>query len=97
MERAVINDQGILALPPLLDLRCHDLDTTKDTDRALESLARLPRLEELGLESTEVTDAGLDALHAVRSLRFVSVAYTAVSPEGAASLSKAIPGVKVST
>jgi hypothetical protein len=96
LEGSSVDDQGILSLPLLRELRCLDLDSTQVTDRSLVSLTRLPKLEELWLEGTKVTDAGLDTLRAAKALRFVSVAYTAVSPDGAAGLANAIPGIEVS-
>jgi hypothetical protein len=96
LEQSSIGDADLEALPSLPNLRCLDLDGTAITDQALTALWRFPLLEELWLECTDISDDGLNTLRSVRSLRFVSVAYTAVTPAGIAGLKAALPSIEVS-
>lgn len=58
--------------------------------------ARLPRLEKLGLEScAKVNDAALKELEAAKSLRYLDVQETAVTPRGVAALRAFSPNLAI--
>ena len=66
-----LTDAGVAHLARMTELRELDLGGCPITDRSLEVVARLPKLEQLGLWRTTVTDAG--AAHLARCERLTRV------------------------
>ena len=72
-----VTDAGIAHLSRMTELREIDLGGCPITDRSLEILAGLPKLEQLGLWRTGVTDAGVAHLANCDRLARVDLAWTA--------------------
>lgn len=92
-RNAVIDDD---ALTPLADLQFVvklRLDHTRLTDRGMESISRLRKLEDLSLNNTKITDAGLAQLSQLRSLKKLSLCNTAITDAGLVHLAR-IPSLK---
>lgn len=82
-----VTDAGLArVLPTLVNLWRLSLDRTTVTDRALEPLASLARLESVNVYGTQVSDAGLKALAALPRLRAVYAWQTRITAEGAEAL-----------
>lgn len=91
-----VTDAGLArTLPRLVNLWRLALDRTAITDRALQPLASMPRLESLNVYGTAVGDAGLTSLASLPRLRAVYAWQTKVTPEGAETLRTANPKVAV--
>ena len=61
----------------------------------LKSLRGLVNLKELDLQRCAIVDADLDYLRSLTRLRNLYLGGTEVTPDGAARLESAIPGLKV--
>lgn len=78
-------------------------ETNDDLIAALKTVARAEvcvvvadgALVGLNLDGTKITDAGLKKLSGQTQLRWVGLANTGVSPEGATQLREALPGCNV--
>lgn len=82
-----VTDAGLLqTLPRLVNLWRLSLDRTAITDRSLQPLASLARLESINVYGTTVGDAGLKSLAALPRLRTVYAWRTQVTPGGADAL-----------
>lgn len=82
-----VTDAGLArVLPTLVNLWRLSLDRTAVTDRALEPLASLARLESVNVYGTQVSDAGLKSIAALPRLRAVYAWQTRVTAEGAEAL-----------
>jgi hypothetical protein len=91
-----VTDAGLArTLPRLVNLWRLALDRTAITDRALQPLASLERLETVNVYGTAVSDAGLTSLAALPRLRTVYVWQTEVTSEGAETLRTANKKVAV--
>jgi hypothetical protein len=82
-------------LEGLTKLRKLNLLQTKVTDIGLRPIGGLPQLEMLSLRRTANTDSGLQHLSALQGLRLLVIGETAVTKKGRASLTRAIPGLKI--
>jgi hypothetical protein len=89
LPAALVGDRGVEHIRALTRLRCLKIcnDNPADTkrlvtDAALETIARLSRLEKLSLKGTHVTDAGLVHLKRLPRLREFDLSGTAVSDAG---------------
>ena len=71
-----LTDAGVAHLERMTELRELDLGGCSITDRSLEVVARLPKLEQLGLWRTAVTDTGMAHLAKSRLLTRVDLAWT---------------------
>jgi hypothetical protein len=71
-----LTDAGVAHLEGMTELRELDLGGCPITDRSLEVVARLPKLEQLGLWRTTVTDAGTARLSRCVRLTRVDLAWT---------------------
>jgi ankyrin repeat protein len=71
-----LTDAGVAHLEGMTELRELDLGGCPITDRSLEIVARLPKLEQLGLWRTTVTDAGTAGLSRCERLTRVDLAWT---------------------
>jgi len=69
MQDAQFNDDLMLHLADLPNLRALDLSDTQMADAELEHLKELTNLEGLDLSETQVTDAGLEHLAGLANLR----------------------------
>ncbi|HLF93994.1 MAG TPA: hypothetical protein VJB14_11065 [Planctomycetota bacterium] len=84
---AGVTNAGLKHLSGLKELTRLDLGWTKDVgDAGMPLLAKLKKLEFLGLGGTKVTDAGLPALAALPNLKEVALMGTAVTDQGLQSL-----------
>lgn len=91
-----VTDAGLtVALPRLVNLWRLSLDRTAISDRTLQPLASLPRLESVNVYGTQITDAGLKSLSPLPRLRSVYAWQTQVTPEGAEALRTANAKVQV--
>ena len=68
---------------------------TQVTDRGLEQLKTLEKLEILSLERTAITDAGLEHLEGLRSLKYLDVRDTAVTGVGMQQIRKSLPDCEI--
>jgi hypothetical protein len=82
-------------LPRFLGLRKLRVDYAAFGDAALNAVAALTNLVELGLTGTQVTDAGLAALAPLTRLESVTLGHTAVTAEGFAALERVHPRCRV--
>ena len=90
-----ITEKTVSQLWKFRRIRTLNLSETSTTDDQLATLASLPELTVLNLFGTEVSDMGLDILREMDQLRRVYLWRSAVTPEGAAKLSKARPDLLV--
>lgn len=82
-------------LPRFLGLRKLRVDYAAFGDAALNAMAALTNLVELGLTGTKVTDAGLAALAPLSRLEWVALGHTVVTAEGFAAFERAHPRCRV--
>jgi hypothetical protein len=80
-----VGDAGIRELETLRDLRIIDIHRTWTTDDALETLGRLPALEELILDDA-TTKRGIAHLSGLRNLRRLSLRTTSLEADCLVSL-----------
>lgn len=102
MQGNNFTDRGLAHLVGLVKLKslwvcARKTDESPDriSDRGLEYLKQLSRLETLGLQHTLVTDAGLDHLKGLRGLKRVYLNGSRITQSGAISLKKALPDLSV--
>ena len=89
-------DLGLAKLKELSQLQSLDLSRTQVTPKGLETLLVLPRLEKLSLwKAPKIDDQAVPVLCRFARLKFLDASETKLSQEGLATLSKALPGVKV--
>ncbi len=85
-----VTDAGLtLLLPRLVNLWKLSLDRTAITDRTMQALEGLARLESVNVYGTSITDAGLVPLGKLPRLRSVYAWQTQVTPKGAEALQAA--------
>jgi hypothetical protein len=60
-------------------------------DHALESLKKLPKIQDLRLNMAKVTDAGVDDLASMSALRSLNLYHTLVTEKGLERLKAALP------
>ncbi|MBL8827856.1 MAG: serine/threonine protein kinase [Planctomycetaceae bacterium] len=65
------------------------------TDEGVTSLAKLTKLFELNLQSTDVTDASVEKLATLKDIKNLTVKGTKITPEGIARLRAALPNCKI--
>jgi hypothetical protein len=65
------------------------------TDKGLESLRGLFKLESVDLQGTKVTDKGLESLAGLTRIKQLLLQGSSVSPQGVEAFKKAHPGCKV--
>ena len=65
------------------------------TDKSLEVLKPLPRLQDLRLDGATITDAGVETLCAMTSLKSLNLYHTLVSEKGYQRLRQALPGCQI--
>jgi hypothetical protein len=97
LRQTKITDEGIKHLRGT-DLELLDLSTTKVGDAGLANLGELdlPNLKTLALEQLKgVTDEGILHLSRFKSLEFLSVAGTKVTPTGMRHLKSRIPELTI--
>jgi hypothetical protein len=97
LRRTKITDEGLKHLRGT-DLELLDLSTTKIGDAGLANLGDLdlPNLKTLALEQLKnVTDEGISHLARFKSLEFLSVAGTKVTPAGMRHLKKKLPELTI--
>lgn len=86
LERARLDDQGLLALPALPALHTLGLALAKLSAKGLAPLAALPLLTRLSLDKAALGDADLSALSGLLGLERLSLCDTRVGEEGLAVL-----------
>ena len=79
---------GLQKLPLLTNL---DLSFTKVTDKGVQELAVLARLQVLDLSRTAITDSGLAHLKAIRGLQKLDLHNTEITENGIKDLKNALP------
>ena len=97
LRKTKITDEGLKHLRGT-DLELLDLSTTKIGDAGLANLGDLdlPNLKTLALEQlTNVTDEGISRLARFKSLEFLSVAGTKVTPTGIRHLKNKLPELTI--
>jgi len=97
LRKTKITDEGLKHLRGT-DLELLDLSTTKIGDAGLANLGDLdlPNLKTLALEQlTNVTDEGISHLARFKSLEFLSVAGTKVTPNGMRHLKNKLPELTI--
>jgi hypothetical protein len=91
-----LDDSSLDWLEGLKKLRRLAIGGSIISDAGLKRIAGLSALEELDLAESRITDAGLLSIRSLRNLRKLYVGGTRVSPERAADLRNAMPGLVVS-
>src|SRR5262249_55946045 len=87
-----VSDTGLIHLAKLKELRELRLDNARDvTDRGLESLKKLTKLQSLSLQYTDVAGPGLIHLAGLKQLRELNLEGTPVGREAVDALQKALP------
>ncbi|MCU0713866.1 MAG: hypothetical protein MUC43_17545 [Pirellula sp.] len=76
-----IDDQVLLNGQYKLDIVRLSLENTKVTDRCLESILKMPKLEELDLSNCSTTDEGLRFMEGNRSIRILWLSGTRITDE----------------
>jgi hypothetical protein len=76
-----VTDEGVAILAHM-DLDVLDLDHTRITDHAMDSVATLCNLQNLSIRGTRVTDAGLRSLGRLRNLQLIELGETNVTDDG---------------
>lgn len=91
-----IESGGFRRLGDLKALRYLDLGQSNVTDDDLRQVSRLTRVTQLSLVCTNITDAGLRHLAPMIELESLDLSQVrGVSPEGVASLLRALPGLTI--
>ena len=80
-----VNDAGIALLKDMPDLRILDLNDVDMSDLGMESLARMP-LSKLSIAHAKISNSSIQLLSQMRSLRYLSIQNTRISPEGLVTL-----------
>ncbi len=73
---------GLLRLEVFQDVRDLHIGHCRVTDKGLEHLKRLSRLERLSLQGNEITDAGLEHLSTLESLQDLNLYKTNITDQG---------------
>jgi hypothetical protein len=68
-DAAAVTDEGVAHLRSLKNLKMLHLSDSQITDKSLEVLAQLPRLERLSLQFNRFSDAGVKRLATLRNLK----------------------------
>ena len=96
LSEAEVTDAGLAHLVGLVNLESLDLSGTRITDAGLAQLKGLTRIETLNLRGCrKITDRGLQHLHQLTKLIDLYLGANQASPQGVASLQRAIPRVTV--
>lgn len=82
------NDDDLVLLQGIPELKTLVLVNTKVTDLGLEHLKKIPSLRMLFIRECEISDAGLIQLQALPLLQWLSLTETKVSDDGLAHLKK---------
>ncbi|MDA1265640.1 MAG: hypothetical protein O2816_11225 [Planctomycetota bacterium] len=90
-----VADGGLKSVANFKQLRRLNLSKTGVTDAGLAHVTGLGELTYLNLYGTKVTDAGLMHLTGLTKLEKVFLWQTEVTDAGAATLAKALPGLKI--
>lgn len=91
-----LQDDGVKHLAMVRSLEVVLLNNCPQiTDATIDSLVALPRLSKLYVVGTQVTEAGLIKLANVKSLQWLEVRPTQLSPAAALQLKKALPKLEV--
>jgi len=69
LARTKVDDDGLAALLPFVNLRALDLSYTAVTSQGVQKLSKLQKLETLNLTATEVDDTGVAELRHKSSLK----------------------------
>ncbi|HET6328088.1 MAG TPA: hypothetical protein VFG04_25620 [Planctomycetaceae bacterium] len=96
LRKTMITDEGIKHLRGT-DLELLDISTTKVGDAGMAALGELnfPYLRVLSIENLPVTDEGILHLARFKSLEFLSIAGTKVTPTGKRHLKEKLPEVTI--
>lgn len=86
-----VNDDGLVHLKPLEDLRSLNLSRTLVTDAGLKHLATHRRLQFLDLSNTAITLKGIDQLLSLKNLSILDISGTKISFAAAMELRKKFP------
>lgn len=76
-----IDDQALIGESYKLDVARLSLENTKVSDRCLEVILKMPRLEELDLSNCAITDDGLNAIEGNRTIRTLWLSGTDITNE----------------
>lgn len=76
-----IDDQAFIGETYKLDVARISLENTKISDRCLEAILKMPRLEELDLSNCAITDNGLKAIEGNRTIRTLWLSGTDITNE----------------
>jgi hypothetical protein len=71
------------------------LDFTSITDKGVESLKGLPKLQELTFDSLDITDQGAETLASMPNLKSVDLYHTLVSEKGYEKIKAALPACQI--
>ena len=85
-QQSNIDDRTLYKLAEMRGLRWLALTGTGISDRGIDSLSMLPKLERLWLSQTQITNAGLEELASMSSLTHLSIEATPTSDQGLAFL-----------
>jgi hypothetical protein len=96
LRKTLITDEGLKHLRGT-DLELLDISTNKIDDAGLAALGELdlPHLRVLSIENLHVSDEGLLHLARFKSLEFLSVAGTKVTPNGKRHLKGKLPQISI--
>ena len=83
-QQSNIADRTLYTLAEMRGLRWLALTGTGISDRGIDSLSMLPKLERLWLSQTQITNAGLEQLASIQSLTHLSIEATPTSDQGLA-------------
>jgi len=83
-QQSNIDDRMLYTLADMQGLRWLALTGTGISDRGINALSMLPKLERLWLSQTQITNAGLEQLAAIQSLTHLSIEATPTSDQGLA-------------
>jgi internalin A len=89
----LLDDEAMLALADLGNLKNIDLRSTKVTDKGMVSLSNKPKLEYMTI-SCQATDTGLKALYDSKSLQYLQIASPYITDKGLAALAEALPSLQ---
>jgi hypothetical protein len=91
LTHSPIDDEGLVYLRGMKNLKTLDIDHTGISDAGLAQIADLVSLESLNLRGTLVTDQGLEQLASLKSLNVLYLWNTDATSRGVARLEKALP------
>src|SRR5262249_10264232 len=90
VTRTRLTEKAIASLAEMPSLHALTLDYLPITDKALESLKRLP-LKQLSLDNTNITDKGAEILQSISTLQSLDLYHTPVSKKAYDALRTALP------